>query len=483
MKKRHFISIGMLYWLTSSSAQANVQEQEALRLWRQHSQQSAQQQQEQRINSEQSENEITLEGESFNVENNVEAVGQALYIALNRQLWQYAEKFLAQYENFPDHQDQLVWFVKGALARERGDLVEAEQYYRALLQSEPDFLRGQLDLARILFENKKNTESTALFQQLAAQPLPDGVQLTIHDYQQALQERESWQHSLTIGYQYHQNINQSSQKEVCLLYKEDQCLINRRSPQALNAHGWRYDFNTQRRLSLTGNHGFMFYLNSYGQFYPKQGDYNENTVKTYGGYSFRHAKTDITVAPLLEYNTFGNHRYYHGWGGHFEWTQTISPRHSWNLQFEHKKLQYSQHYSTFNKADISSLFGTWYYLFMPQTTLFGGIDWSSRRTADNTQSYRMQGIRLGFNYQFDFGLNTTFLALLRQYKYQDYHAALELTRQDKQQIYLAVLKMPSWNFKGITPNFVLKHTRNRSNADYVYSYKQSEIQLNFEWIF
>ncbi|WP_143531217.1 tetratricopeptide repeat protein, partial [Rodentibacter genomosp. 2] len=162
MKKRHFISIGMLYWLTSSSAQANVQEQEALRLWRQHSQQSAQQQQEQRINSEQSENEITLEGESFNVENNVEAVGQALYIALNRQLWQYAEKFLAQYENFPDHQDQLVWFAKGALARERGDLVEAEQYYRALLQSEPDFLRGQLDLARILFENKKNTESTAL---------------------------------------------------------------------------------------------------------------------------------------------------------------------------------------------------------------------------------------------------------------------------------------------------------------------------------
>ncbi|VEH65384.1 Uncharacterised protein [Rodentibacter pneumotropicus] len=145
------------------SASANMQEQDALRLWRLYSQQSAQQRQEQNIDSEQPTNEITLEGESFQVENNVESVGQALYIALNRQLWRYAKQFLAQYEKFPDHKVQLAWFAKGALAREQGDLPEAERYYRKLLQSEPDFLRGQLDLARILFEDKKTQNRPHFF--------------------------------------------------------------------------------------------------------------------------------------------------------------------------------------------------------------------------------------------------------------------------------------------------------------------------------
>ncbi|VEH65386.1 Uncharacterised protein [Rodentibacter pneumotropicus] len=52
----------------------------------------------------------------------------------------------------------------------------------------------------------------------------------------------------------------------------------------------------------------------------------------------------------------------------------------------------------------------------------------------------MLGARLGLNYQFDFGLNATVLALWRNYNYQVYHAALELKRKDRQQIYLAILK-------------------------------------------
>ncbi|MDC2826556.1 surface lipoprotein assembly modifier [Rodentibacter pneumotropicus] len=485
MKKYYSILVGILFCVggSSVSASANMQEQDALRLWRLHSQQFAQQRQEQNIDSEQPTNEITLEGESFQVENNVEFVGQALYIALNRQLWRYAEQFLAQYEKFPDHKVQLAWFAKGALAREQGDLPEAERYYRKLLQSEPDFLRGQLDLARVLFEDKKNTESTALFRQLSHQPLPDGVLLTIQDYQQALKERENWNSSLTLGYLYHKNLNQSSQRQLCLLEKEGQCFINRRSPDAINTYGWRYDFTAQRRISLQNHHGLEFYFNGYGQFYPRHHDYDENTVKLYGGYSFRNAKTEITAAPILEYSTFGDHRYYHGWGAHLEWTQNISPRHSWNTQFEYKKLRYSKHYSAFDKTDVSTLFGTWYYLLTPQTTLFAGADLSYRHTPDDTQSYRMLGARLGLNYQFDFGLNATVLALWRNYNYQVYHAALELKRKDRQQIYLAILKIPSWNFKDITPYLLLKHTRNKSNADYVYSYKQSEIQLNFEWRF
>ncbi|WKT00557.1 surface lipoprotein assembly modifier [Gallibacterium salpingitidis] len=478
MKKHCLI---YLLFCFCATAFADIQEQDALRLWRQHTRQSTQQQHEKHtINDSQPLNEITIDGQSFEVEQNVQAVGQALYIALNQQLWQYAEKFLAQYKTFADHKTELVWFAEGALAHERGDFSLAEQRYHQLLQAQPDFLRGQLDLARILFKDKKNMESAALFRKIAQQPLPESVLDTVRDYQQALEQRERWYNSFTFGYLYNKNLNQSPQQEKCLLESNGQCLINRRSPDAINTHGWRYDFTAQRRISLHSHHGLAFYLNSYGQFYPHEHEYNENTLKTYVGYSFSNANTEISVAPLLEHNVFGNHRNYHGWGGHFEWTQNISSRHLWNMQFEQKRLHYSDHYSSFTKANLSTLFGTWYYLYSPKTTLFGGVDWQYRSTPDHAQAYHLLGARLGFNHQFDFGLNATAIALLRRYNYQSYHAALEVTRKDRQQIYLLILKMPQWNFKGITPNLLFKHTRNHSNADYIYSYKQSEVQLNFE---
>ncbi|MGC7561200.1 surface lipoprotein assembly modifier [Pasteurella sp. PK-2025] len=478
MKKHYLIYLLLCYCETVF---ADMQEQDVMRLWRQHTQQlTLQRHESDTLNISQSVNEIIIDGQSFEVEQNVHAIGQALYIALNQQLWQYVEMFLTQYKEFPDHKPELVLFAEGALARENGDFSLAAQRYHKLLQVQPDFLRGQLDLARILFEDKKNAESTALFRNIAEQPLPNSVLSSVRDYQQALEERESWYSSATFGYLYNKNLNQSPQKEQCLLENSGQCLINRRSPEAINTDGWRYDFNAQRRISFLGHHGLEFYFNSYGQFYPHEHGYNENMLKTYGGYSFRNANTEITFAPLLEFSTLGNHRNYHGWGGYFEWTQNLSSRNLWNMQFEQKRLRYGEHYSHFIRSDLSVFFGTWYYLHSPQTTLFGGVDWQYRYMPDSSRSYHLLGSRFGFNHQFDFGLNTTVMALLRSYNYQGYHAALEVVRKDRQQTYLANFKMPRWNFKGFTPSLLLKYTRNRSNADYVYSYKQSEIQLNFE---
>ncbi|WP_147280361.1 hypothetical protein [Pasteurella bettyae] len=71
----------------------------------------------------------------FEVAPNALSVGQALYIALNQQLWQYVEKLLEQYKTFDEHKPELIWFAEGALARERGDFALAAQRYHQLLQS------------------------------------------------------------------------------------------------------------------------------------------------------------------------------------------------------------------------------------------------------------------------------------------------------------------------------------------------------------
>ncbi|MDP8100719.1 surface lipoprotein assembly modifier [Phocoenobacter atlanticus] len=464
--------------------QDNSHNQESIQLLQQYQQKVQQQQQEyQQRKNETSQNEITLSGKKFEVENNVNAVGQALYISLNQELWDYAEKFLAQYLQFADHKPPLVLFAKGLLARKQGSLEQAELYYQELLKLDPQFLRGQLDLARILFENHKNNESTSLFEKITQLELPQNLYQTIGGYQQALSKRESWQGGLSIGYQYNQNINQSSQKEECLLSLNNQCIEKQSSPKSINAQGWHYDANIRKQTSFVANHGLAFSLNSYGQFYPHYRNYNENTVKTSLGYHFQNAKTELTIAPVFEYNVLQNHRNYHAWGGRINFSQNLSPRHHLNLQFEQKKFYYNSEQHSLENAYLSTLSGTWYYLLSPKTTLFSGLDFAYRHTVQKEKNYKMAGLRLGFNHQFDFGLNTTFLALLKHYRYEKDYGVIFKARRENLQTYLAIFKMPKWNFKGIVPSLLIKHSRNKANNDTIFSYKQSEMQVNFEWQF
>ncbi|WP_373100350.1 MULTISPECIES: surface lipoprotein assembly modifier [Pasteurellaceae] len=471
---------------TAQYAAAQVQNNhDALQLWQQHKQASRQQQRESQVDQPIAEaaHEMIFDGQSITIDNTAEAVGQALFIALNQQLWDYAQTFLRHYKTFDDHNPELVLFAEAALARQHGDLNRAEQRYRELLRADPTFIRAQLDLARVLFENKKTRESTALFENLARLDLPAEVRDSIDGYRQALSQREKWQLSFTLGYQYATNINQSSRRSLCALYLGEVCSARFTSPDAINAQGWRYDLSVRKQTALSGHHGIIFYLNSYGYFYPHAKDYAEDNSKVYVGYQYQNQHTELTLAPLFEYNQLGNRTYSRAWGVQLALSRQMAARHWLNLQFEQKKLRYSPHYNALRHADQSALYATWYYAAGAQTTLFGGLDWQYRHTRYHDDNFHMYGIRLGLNRQFDFGLDATLLALLRRYDYQGFNAALNRTRHDKQQVYLAILKMPSWQFYGATPSLLLKRTDNRSNVDWLYAYKQNEIQLNIEWQF
>ncbi|MGR3808425.1 surface lipoprotein assembly modifier [Pasteurella testudinis] len=480
IKNARTLSFMVVACFSVQGVYANPQDDQAVRLWQQHEQQLN------RPNpAEQSSltDEITLDGQSFEVENNAEAIGQALYIALNQNLWHYVAPFLSRYKTFPTATKELIWFAEGALAREQKQLDQAEHYYRLLLNAQPDFVRGQLDLARILFENHKNREATALFTQLRQAGLPPTIEQTLQQYQYSVKQRDEWQGTLSVGYQYSANINQSSRKNSCLLMSNHRCLVERTAPTALNAKGWRYDLALQKHTSVSGNHGIQFSLNSYGQFYPHQHQYSENTLRVYGGYHFQNAKTALTLAPLVEYQTSANHKYQHGVGLLVAWSQELSARYFFNLQLEQKYQRYATVRSGLDKVRLNSAYATLYYSLSERSTLFAGADWTYRNASDDVNRYYLRGIRAGINHQFRFGLNTTLIGLWRITGYQGYSAALEAKRRDRQQIYMAIFKVPKWEYHGITPNLTLKHTRNRSNVDWLYSYKQNEIQFNLEFRF
>ncbi|URL02300.1 surface lipoprotein assembly modifier [Avibacterium sp. 20-126] len=485
MKNYFLILLGVAF-LRALPSYANENTEQGLQLW-QNSQQKINQQQKEAalfpFPNNQKENEITLDGQSFSVANTEADVGQALYIAVNQQLWHYAEKFLQQYRQFPQHRKELVWFAQGALARQRGELIKAEAEYQKLLESEPTFLRGQLDLARILFENKKNKEASKLFSQLVQMPLPNEVNALLKEYLQVLKEREQWHGELRVGYRYQKNINQSPEHYRCLLFSGSTCIVQRATPKVINAKGWGYELNLNRHFNLIGNHGINIYFNSEGQYYPMAQEYNDTTFKTHIGYTFQDAKRELIISPLFEYELFANKRYYHAFGGHLGWMQSLLKKHFLNVQLEYKHLSYNSNYSAVENAGISSLYTTWYYTPHYNTTLFIGGDGKYRNVTDKTNAYKMLGTRFGLYHQFNEKLNLTLLASIKRTNYLRYNAILETKRKDNQLIYQAILAFPNIFYEKLTPNLIIKRTINRSNVDWLYSYKQTELQFNLHFIF
>ena len=131
-------------------------------------------------------------------------MGRALYITVSRRQWADARRFLSAYERLPDHDPMMVSFAKGGLARADGDLAGAEKHYRNVLAIQADFLLGQLELARVLFENRKDREAREAFEQIRAQIVSEGdkasgVIVTVDAFLKALRQRRGWHGSLALG--------------------------------------------------------------------------------------------------------------------------------------------------------------------------------------------------------------------------------------------------------------------------------------------
>ena len=111
---------------------------------------------------------ITLNGETLTIGNNANDLGRALYLSLGHQQWQAASAFLQRYRALPDADPMLLAYADGMLARVRGEFTQADAHFRQLLTLRPEFLPGQLELARVLFEDQQDRAAQALFQRIRA---------------------------------------------------------------------------------------------------------------------------------------------------------------------------------------------------------------------------------------------------------------------------------------------------------------------------
>lgn len=432
---------------------------------------------------------IEIDGQGYSVGNNVSDIGEAIYAATTRRQWSDVRRFLRAYLALEGHDPMLVAYARGALARVEGRLGEAERQYRQLLALQPDFVPGQLELARVLFENRKDREARRAFEAARAALAGEGdkasaVRRTIDSFLEALRKRRGWQGSVAIGPGYSSNLNQSSASYTCLLAAVDgTCLIDRKVPDPIKAAGINFESSVNRRIPLGGQNGIIGRTLFYGDIYPDHNRYGQTTLSTQWGYDRRTARSSITLSPSFDLGTLGSNILYDAWGIRAE--AMVNPSVTTAIRIEVSRRWFNYRPTVYDDHDgaLTEALLTGWKVLPHGWTLFGGPDFADKTADSPVNAWRQYGLRLGANKQFGEAVGLLAFASFRQRDYRDYSELLEAKRRDREQNFVANLRLPALRLAGLTPNLLVQHSRVSSTVDWLYSYKRTTLAMRMDYAF
>lgn len=429
---------------------------------------------------------LVIKGRRLGVDvKDVRQVELAMLLAINHRQWQDLERFLDLYRGLPAPALHFQRFAEAAWANAQGKNREAEAGFREALALQPGFSRARIELARLLFDERRNIEAEQLFHEVLADPrLPEKVRTNLQEgFLRAIEMRRAWSGSIALGLKHNDNLAQTTASNDCLAYDGfglGMCLYRRQIPAPMAGSGLSYEASAGRRYDLIGRHGLAVRGMVYGDNYANHSDFNEMTLSLHTGYSYQSRYQTIFLAPLIEYNLYGQHKMYHAWGARVDWTEAVSPRLSINVQAEHKRFSYREGYATNNDGAINSVYLTAYRSVLDRWTLIGGIEWAHKQNDWAVNRYTQRGMRAGFYRPLGQDVTLSLLALFRERKHDGYSALLGGKRHDKTQMYIATLRAPGWQWQGFSPRLTWRHTRTHSSIDWLYSYNKNEISLMLE---
>ena len=433
---------------------------------------------------------LSVDGHMYHVGNNLDDLGKALYLSVQRQQWADVNFFRTRYVALPDYDPMLLSYVDGARSRAEGRLGQAELEYRHLLELEPDFLPGQLELARVLFENHKDRESSDLFRRvrLSLDPLDAqslGLVQTVRSFTEALERRSQWQGSLAIGPTWSNNLNRSSASRTTyrIASSEGVYVIERRMPKAVSGEGIDYEATLNKRAALFGHHGVYLRALAYGQAYKQQGKYNEDTLTIHAGYSYKDARNQYSLGPLFEYNRLGSEPMSTAWGLRGEWIHNLDPRRLLKLEAEYKDLAYRGLYANAYDGGVTSIYATIWQAMPNQWLLFGGGDFAGRSAHNDVEAYSQKGLRAGVVKELGSGFSMMLFASWRTRQYSGFNATLGARRHEQESGYTFIARAPQLAVNDLVPSFVVKYSEVRSNTRWLYAHERSSVSIKLEKVF
>lgn len=426
---------------------------------------------------------VNFDGENYKINNNVHDIGEAIYIALARGQYNDVNQLLSSYQKLTGHDDLLVKYANAKISHQNKNYQKAINYYQQILQKNSDFLRVELELARVYYESQQNKEAIVQFNRVLdkyAQQLPKHVLDNIAQFTKALKKRTAWRGSISLGYGYNSNINQvpgdhrrdcyrSEVKEVCYGVGE-----------ATKGQKFIYEANIEKQVPLYRHHNALFKAYTYGYKYEKASQYNENIINTKSYYQYQDGIKTFAFGPTIEFKFIGDQQRYYGFGASIDVAYHFTPKFSVSAIVDYKKLNYRSMYQSSN-GNKSTFYLTNIYAFSPDIIFFGGVDGVMRNKRYQSDSYKQYGIRVGVFKSFSQGFNFLGMASYKKTHFeQPQYALSRQIRDDNEQLYFIKLSAPKYSLFTLTPSLSYKFRKNHSNIDALYSYSQNEVEFKLE---
>lgn len=432
---------------------------------------------------------LVYEGQVHTVPSTVQALEPAIYIAINTGQWERLAEFVSRYRLLQGHRPALAHMAQALLARQQGDVAQALRLMQSAQVAEPQDARIALELARLLFEDNRDTEARAAFTQAQQAGLPQTVQDLVQQYQQALDMRGGWHGSMAVGLGHNSNINQASGDVTCFLELAGLCVFERRMPEAIRSGLLNYELALQRRWHLGGNHNLQLRPVSYGSYYQRLdekggaaiSDYSNATSVLYLGYQWLDARRTLNVTPYVEHFYRNRHTDYLAHGLQLEGQVAVGSR--WRLgatadtkRYVHtdKGRRTSGSDYTQHQAGLSAS-----YALSPRSMLYGGADFVRKKYSVAQASTRDKVLRAGVYHGFagKAGLFVNATGIWRNSRSDAFDGFLGARRYDKQEVFIGSVGANNWKVAGLTPELRVRYSRNRSNVDWAFSFEQTEVSM------
>lgn len=385
---------------------------------------------------------ITIQGQTYNVQNTLEDLGPAIYVSINLQQWGKVRQFVERYRELPGHEPALVEMAEGLIARSERRYKQAIAHLHKADELQPGFVRARLELARTLFEDNQTREAETLFREVAASDVPEQVLSVLGEYHKGIDLRREWHGSASLGFGYNSNINQANgmttTTQVCSVFFD--CFdYTRQMPKKISSSSVVYDAAAERRFQIAGNHHLLARGLTYGNRYDRHSEeddvktwYDDNTTVLYAGYNFQSALNDVSFTPLFENYYNDHHTKYQASGVRGEWKHNLSNRLQVGLQAQHKHFRFQgeqrEYFDDYDEGQIGTSLS---YLLDPRTLVFGGVTYTRRSQDADTASNREYMGSLGAYHSFDPGVNLSLIGLYRTTRYDEPDAFLGGLRKDR----------------------------------------------------
>lgn len=385
---------------------------------------------------------------------------ESISFAIVNKDWQKLETLLAQYQTTTNFDPILYDYGLGALYRYQGRQKEAIALYQKILKRQSDLHYPRFDLAMMLYEDKRYTESKINLEEAGpylSTPLQELASQIIGN----IEKSQEWQPTLNLSYESTDNVNQASDLKELVIGKATFIRSDESLPQ--DAHGIRYDIGATQEKNIKGNHYVYKDVDLRGVNYWDNSDYSELTMQANLGYRYKEMKQSWGLITTVEQNLLGGSQYNQNYAATLEYNRQIADNWQISGSIAHLQKRYEDNeLASFYNGHANST--AWIVLYQPKPKwlVYAGADVMRDDLADQSESSDRQGLRGGVAFSGNkINVKSNIRYAKRDFRQNNFF--YDRKRKDDEYQLRTTIGHKEFNWRGFTPELNYEYQKIDSN--------------------